>query len=84
MTESRIGGPGHTSPAETPLRVAALERKLGALEWWKVTGEIVTVVLADSVLCGGCGHHHWLFICRDGRTRCHDCDAQDIRARVVL
>jgi hypothetical protein len=50
-----------------------LER-LGTVEFWNCDGDVTAVVMTQEAACPMCGQKHFVFLNRDGRTRCLFCD----------
>ena len=48
--------------------------QLGTVEFWSHEGDVTAVVMTQEAVCPMCGCHHVIFINRDGRTRCWECD----------
>ncbi|HWQ03127.1 MAG TPA: hypothetical protein VNL38_01480 [Candidatus Nitrosotenuis sp.] len=54
----------------------ALER-LGEIEYLVTRDAATWLVMKHEHLCALCGEKHFLFVNRDGRTRCWSCDEKD-------
>jgi hypothetical protein len=48
--------------------------QLGTVEFWNHNGDVTAVVMTQEVACPMCGQKHFIFLNRDGRTRCLFCD----------
>jgi hypothetical protein len=48
--------------------------QLGTVEFWSQDGAVTAVVMRQETICPMCRQKHFVFLNRDGRTRCVFCD----------
>ena len=57
----------------------ALQR-LGEIEFMSTEADATRLVMKRSHACTFCGVAHFIFVNRNGRTRCWDCDSPPVAA----
>ena len=63
------------------LKDALLDAGLtGPLEFWDYRSDSVWIVLNQAQLCGQCQGMHFVYVNREGRTRCWPCDDAYVHA----